>query len=398
MITVEKALQIVNSFAKDFGVEKVPLQKALNRILRKPILADRDFPPFHRVTMDGIAIEYKSFESGQRSYKVEGIGAAGAPLQKLKDSNNCLEVMTGAMLPKSTDTVIRSEDVSINNGIATITSNQLKRGQNIHYQGSDKQKGEQIIEEGTVLSPAEIGVCATVGESEILVAKLPNVLIISTGDELVDVHETPKPHQIRKSNIWQIQSILQQLGIEAQTAHLVDQKEAIISQLKEYLKSYDVLIFSGAVSKGKFDFLPEALEEVGVKKIFHKVLQRPGKPFWFGTTDLGNTIFAFPGNPVSTFACTQFYFKNWLNKSLGIKNQKLQYAALAEDLNFNPDLTYFLQVKLENTAEGKNLAYPITGNGSGDLANLVYADAFMVIPQGKTLFIKGETYPIIPFR
>jgi molybdopterin molybdotransferase len=398
MITVEKALQIVNSFAKDFGVEKVPLQKALNRILRKSILADRDFPPFHRVTMDGIAIEYKSFESGQRSYKVEGIGAAGAPLQKLKDSNNCLEVMTGAMLPKSTDTVIRYEDVSINNGIATITSNQLKKGQNIHYQGSDKQKGEQIIEEGTVLSPAEIGVCATVGESEILVAKLPNVLIISTGDELVDVHETPKPHQIRKSNIWQIQSILHQLGIEAQTAHLVDQKEAIISQLKEYLKSYDVLIFSGAVSKGKFDFLPEALQEVGVKKHFHKVLQRPGKPFWFGTTDLGNTIFAFPGNPVSTFACTQFYFKNWLNKSLGIKNQKLQYAELAEDLNFNPDLTYFLQVKLENTAEGKNLAYPITGNGSGDLANLVYADAFIVIPQGKTLFKKGETYPIIPFR
>ena len=107
MITVEKALQIVNSFAKDFGVEKVPLQKALNRILRKSILADRDFPPFHRVTMDGIAIEYKSFESGQRSYKVEGIGAAGAPQQKLKDSNNCLEVMTGAMMPKSTDTVIR---------------------------------------------------------------------------------------------------------------------------------------------------------------------------------------------------------------------------------------------------------------------------------------------------
>ena len=398
MITVEKALQIVNSHAKDFGVEKVPLQKALNRILREPIVADRDFPPFHRVTMDGIAIEYKSFESGQRSYKVEGIGAAGAPQQKLKDYNNCLEVMTGAMIPTGTDTVIRYEDVEINEGIANLLVTKLNKGQNLHYQGSDKPKGEQIIKEGTALSPAEIGVCATVGERKILVAKLPHVLIISTGDELVDVHETPKPHQIRKSNIWQIQSILHKLGIEAQTAHLVDQKEAIISRLKEYLKSYDVLIFSGAVSKGKFDFLPEALEEVGVKKHFHKVLQRPGKPFWFGTTDLGNTIFAFPGNPVSTFACTQFYFKNWLNKSLGIKNQKLQYAALAEDLNFNPDLTYFLQVKLENTAEGKILAYPITGNGSGDLANLVYADAFMVIPQGKTLFIKGETYPIIPFR
>lgn len=398
MITVEKALQIVNSYAKNFGVEKVPLQKALNRTLREPILADRDFPPFHRVTMDGIAIEYKSFESGQRSFKLEGVAAAGSPQQKLKDSNNCLEVMTGAMLPKSTDTVIRYEDVSINNGIATITSNQLKKGQNIHYQGSDKQKGEQIIEEGTVLSPAEIGVCATVGKSEIAVAKLPRVLIISTGDELVDVDETPLAHQIRKSNIWQIQSILQQLGVRAQTSHLVDQKEAIVSQLKEFLKNFDVLIFSGAVSKGKFDFLPEALEEVGVKKHFHKVLQRPGKPFWFGTTASGNTIFAFPGNPVSTFACTQFYFKNWINKSLGINSQKLQYAELVEDLNFNPDLTYFLQVKLEQTTDGKTLAYPISGNGSGDLANLVNADAFMVIPQGKTLFEKGEAYQIIPFR
>lgn len=398
MISVKEAQSIILSHLQDFGVEKVSLQNAVGRVLKEPILGDRDFPPFNRVTMDGIAIQYSQFEKGIRTFYIEGLAAAGAPEMKLDNSANCLEVMTGAMLPQNTDTVIRYEDVVIKEGGATIQVDVLKYEQNVHFQGLDQNKGDLLIEEGIMLSPAEIGVCATVGKKELLVAKHPNILIISSGDELVEVDENPLPHQIRKSNVWQLKAILKKNGFEADTAHLRDKKQEIVSALKSYLNNYDVLLFSGAVSKGKFDFLPEALEEVGVQKHFHRVKQRPGKPFWFGTTDQGKTVFAFPGNPVSTFACAHFYLLDWLQKSLAQQKVSKPYAILNEDFTFKPDLTFFLQVKISFDNTGKLLATPVAGNGSGDLANLAYGDGFLVIPQGKNEFKNGEVYPVILYR
>ena len=155
-------------------------------------------------------------------------------------------------------------------------------------------------------------------------------------------------------------------------------------------------MFSGAVSKGKFDYLPEILNELAVQKLFHKVRQRPGKPFWFGKKDQ-TTIFAFPGNPVSTFVSCLNYFIPWLLKSLELDTSKKDSAVLAEDFYFKPDLTYFLQVKIKNDA-GTLSASPIAGNGSGDLANLTHNDAFMELPSDRTDFKKGEAFPIIKYR
>jgi molybdopterin molybdotransferase len=395
MISVKQALETVLNSIQDFGVEEIPFLKSVGRILKEKIVADRDFPPFNRVSMDGIAIDYVSFKNGQRVFKIEGIQAAGSKQITLQNPENCIEVMTGAVLPNHANTVIRYEDVTIKNEIATINIDEINDAQNVHQKGKDGKVGAILIEENKIISAAEIGVLATVGESFVKVAKQPKVMIVSTGDELVGVDEIPLAHQIRRSNVFTLVSLLERVCILSETAHITDDKVVLKSKIENYLKEYDVLLFSGAVSKGKFDFLPEVLDELGVEKLFHTVAQRPGKPFWMGTTKACK-VFAFPGNPVSTFVNCLAYFYPWYYKSVGLEIDE-QSAVLAEDVSFKPNLTYFLQVKLENKL-GHLVAVPISGNGSGDLASLVKTDAFIQLPGDKVDFKKGEVYPIIRFR
>ncbi|AZJ33086.1 molybdopterin molybdochelatase [Tenacibaculum mesophilum] len=396
MITVEEAKHIVLENTQDFGIEEIPFLEAVGRVLKEDIVADRDFPPFNRVAMDGIAINHRFFEHGVRDFKIEGIQAAGSPQQTLDNAANCYEVMTGAVLPNNTDTVIRYEDVDINTLVATITIDEIKEGQNIHIQGSDKSEGTILIKKNTIISAAEIGVLATVGKATVKVAKQPKVMIVSTGDELVDVNEYPLDHQIRRSNVYTLVSLLNDLKIPADTANITDEKQILKENIASFLQEYDVLLFSGAVSKGKFDFLPEVLDELGVKKLFHRVSQRPGKPFWAGVTD-NCKVFAFPGNPVSTFVNCLVYFYPWYYKSIGVQQEK-QTATLAKNITFKPNLSCFLQVKL-TSENGQVYATPIQGNGSGDLASLVEADSFIELPKTEEIeFKKGSVFPILTYR
>jgi molybdopterin molybdotransferase len=395
MISVEQALQTVLNTSQDFGAEEIPFLKSLGRILKEEIFADRDFPPFHRVSMDGIVIDSTAFKNGQRAFKIEGIRAAGSEQIALQNAENCIEVMTGAVLPNNANAVIRYEDVTIDNGVATINIAAINDRQNIHTRGKDGKSGALLISENTLISAAEIGVLATVGKSFVKVAKQPKIMIVSTGDELVAVAKTPLAHQIRRSNVFTLVSLLERLQIPSETAHITDDKPILKSKIAAYLKVYDVLLFSGAVSKGKYDFLPEVFEELGVEKGFHTVAQRPGKPFWFGQTNTCS-IFGFPGNPISTFVNCLAYFYPWYYKSIGIETKE-ETVILGEDVNFKPNLVYFLQVKLVSE-KGQLIAHPITGNGSGDLASLVKADAFIQLPSGTVEFKKGAVYPIIKYR
>ena len=411
MISVQEAKNIILNNTQDFETEEIPFIQSVGRILKEGIVADRDFPPFNRIAMDGIAINFSYFKRGQRNFNIEGIQPAGSEQLTMQKSENCIEVMTGAVLPNNCDTVIRYEDVIINNGIATITVDVIKDKQNIHVKGSDKTQKQLLIPKNVVVSPAEIGVLATAGKSIVKVAKQPKVMIISTGDELVAVHENPLAHQIRRSNVYTLVALLKELNIFSETAHITDDKTILKEKINNYLQQYDVLLFSGAVSKGKFDFLPEVLNELGVKKLFHKVTQRPGKPFWFGTSDAVNiseqhvyqnkknktVVFAFPGNPVSTFVNCLVYFYPWYKNSVGISSED-KTAILNEDVTFKPNLTYFLQVKITNN-NGQLLATPIKGNGSGDLTSLTEADGFLELPQTEeTLFKKGSIFPVIKYR
>lgn len=399
MITVEEAERLILENTIAIPTEKVSIDAALGKILAENFCADRDFPPFNRVTMDGIAIQFAQLKAGQNTFEIEATAAAGNPQKTLQNAQNCMEVMTGAMIPLNTDTVIRYEDIEIKNRTATITvdTDNVKVEQNIHPQGSDRKTGDVIVPKGRKLSPAEIGVAATIGKNEILVQRKLRAVVISTGEEIVPITETPLPHQIRTSNGFALQASLKSWGLETENVLLPDNQEIIEQKIAEFIETFDVLILSGGVSAGKFDFVPQALENQGIKKLFHKVSQRPGKPFWFGKAANGTTIFALPGNPVSTFMCLNRYFKKWLDASQGLENQQIM-AELTQDFTFKPELTFFLQVKLSYSLLGKILATPVEGHGSGDLANLVEADAFLELPLERNLFKKGEVFKGFVYR
>ena len=396
MITSQKALQIILDNTEDFGIEEIPFLGSLGRILKEDIIADREFPPFNRVSMDGIAVSHDTFSKGTREFAIENIQPAGSAQVELIDSKNCIEVMTGAVLPKNVDVVIPYEQVAIENGIATVQIDEIKPLQNVHLKGKDRNENDILQKKDTIISSAEIGIFATVGKSIVKVAKQPKVLIISTGDELVGVSEKPLSYQIRRSNVYTLVSLLERLNIDAETEHISDNKQLLKEKIERHLAHYDVLLFSGAVSKGKFDFLPEVFDELGIEKLFHKVKQRPGKPFWFGKRGSKN-IFAFPGNPVSTFVGCLKYFYPWYKKSMGVNFKNQRKAILTEDFVFKPQLTYFLQVITENK-NGMLYATPVVGNGSGDLANLAETDAFIELPDHRNEFKEGEVFPLIEFR
>lgn len=398
MISVERATEIILDTELEKGTERVGIENAINRILAENIYADRDFPPFDRVTMDGVAIKFEEFQSGRRFFKKENLAAAGSAQLILQNPENCIEIMTGAMLPENADTVIRYEDLDQKNDGFQINLENVKPGQNIHRKGEDREQGALLIAQGKCISPAEVGVCATVGKSQLLVKKLPAIVVISNGDELVEIEDSLLPHQIRKSNNWTIKAILQQNGIHCDLAHLPDNQSIIEQELKKLIDTFDVLILSGGVSMGQFDFIPQTLESAGIEPLFHKVSQRPGKPFWFGKKGKEKVIFAFPGNPVSTFMCAIRYFLPWYKKNFRVTDFLPAYATLGSDFEFKPDLTYFLQVKTFPGAESKLNAKPIVGNGSGDLSNLVDADGFLELPKGRDKFHFGEIFPYYPFR
>lgn len=398
MISIEKATEIVLANTLDLPIETVNLAEAIGQQLREDLVADRDFPPFDRVSMDGIAIQFSDFENGQRDFEIIDIQAAGSPQKNCVQNGVCMEVMTGAILPKGLDSVIRYEDVLIENSVAKITIDVIRKGQNIHKKGTDRKAKDLLVKGGKVISAAEIGVAATVGKATLKVSQLPKIAIISTGDELVNVAEKPELHQIRTSNILTLQALLKQHGITASLHHINDNEAQTTAKLEQLLNENEVLLLSGGVSKGKYDFVPKALENLKVEKLFHKVKQRPGKPFWFGKTANHKIVFAFPGNPVSTFMCANRYFLPWLRLSMNLSPFENRFAILVDNFSFKPNLQYFLQVKISYTENGQILAKPIIGKGSGDLANLVEADGFLELPAEKTDFKKGEVYRLIGYR
>ncbi|MEJ1221915.1 molybdopterin molybdotransferase MoeA [Sediminicola sp. 1XM1-17] len=396
MITFQEAYNKVLAHKQDYGTEEVPLQRAIGRVLAENIKADRDFPPFDRVTKDGIALNYQAIEHGIHKLKIEAIVAAGSNKSVLGHEHHCVEIMTGAVMPENADTVVMYEHLTIENGYAILHKRPVK-GQDIHLQGSDEKKGSVVLQQDRLIEAGEIGVLAAVGKVTVLVKKLPTIAIISTGNELVDVHVSPLPHQIRKSNIHSLFASLIEAHITPTQLHLDDEREVIKKEVEAALLEHDVLLLSGGVSKGKFDYIPEVLEELGVEKIFHRVLQRPGKPFWFGfQKKTGTIIFSFPGNPASTFANYHVYFKDWLNRSLSLPNSKFD-VLLDEPITVGGNLSLFLRVKVI-MEHGQLIARLITENGSGDLTSLAQCDGFIRLDPKDVPYKLGEIVPFTPTR
>jgi molybdopterin molybdotransferase len=397
MITVETATHLILNHVYPIQHQLIDIQKSVGGILKEDLVADRDFPPFDRVTMDGIAILYHTFSTGQRAFPIENVQAAGAPQLALRQPTACIEVMTGAVLPKNTDTIIRYEDVTIENGVATIAIAAVNAAQNVHFKGQNRVKGDILVKKDTIISPAEVATAATIGKNKVTVAKPLRAAIISTGDELVSIQKIPLSHQIRRSNVYALAALLGQHQVQHRIFHVSDSPQKIKKLVEKCLSNYDFLILSGGVSMGKFDFIPSVFKELGVEEVFHKIAQKPGKPFWYGVSPEGKSVFALPGNPVSTFMCATRYVLPWVEACLGTKTEAI-YAILQQKMTFKPSLTQFLQVKLQHSIDGSLLATPVEGGGSGDLANLNEADGFMELPSEPTIFEKGQVFRVWRYR
>ena len=309
LISVTQAENIIRQHLTTAAVEIVPLSKAQGRYLREDILADRPLPPFDRVMMDGIAIAHASFASGNNRFPITGTQAAGTPALTLENADSCIEVMTGCVLPHGCDCIIPIEHIDLSENTASLHSDASPQAkQHIHSAGSDTAAGEILLSSGQVLNAAELAVAASCGATHLKVSALPRILIITTGDELVAPEITPLPHQIRRSHATALEALItgMKLGM-VDSIHIADDPEALKETITEALPAHDILIFTGGISKGKYDYVAPVLTELLGSPHFHGIAQRPGKPMAFWKNSNSPLVFAHPGNPVSVMACAARY-------------------------------------------------------------------------------------------
>jgi molybdopterin molybdotransferase len=422
LIHPAEAERLILASVPTLPAEDCPLASAHGRILRAPIRADRDFPPFDRVTMDGFALHHAAIAAGRRTFRVQGFQPAGTIPLTLESDDTCIEIATGAVLPTGCDCVIPYEDTdrsantatppstsapgasapspvrSAPDSAATITLSDstaafVAPGQSIHRRGSDSTAGAELIATGTRLTGREIAVAAACGAATVRVSLIPRIAVVATGDELVDIENpSPAPHQIRRSNDYALRAALLSSGYSrVERFHLRDLKYELQNQLKRLLSEFDAILLTGGVSKGKYDFLPTVLAELGVEKKFHGVAQRPGKPFWFGLAFHRTPIFALPGNPVSTYTCFHRYVLPALAAMSTATPAPAEFVGLAAPLTFKPSLAPLLPARIESLPDGRRLAHLLPTNTSGDFAGLLGTDGFLELPCGPLALPSGQT-------
>lgn len=371
--------------------ESLPLAQCAGAVLRENIYAERDQPPFDRVTMDGIAVDSAAVKAGVKRLRVQATQMAGEPPLELTASDACIEVMTGAVLPARCDAVIPVERIEVMQGFAHLSNEATAAPwQNVHRRASDTRQGTLLLASGTRFGAPEVAIAASAGMARVRVSAQPAIAVISTGNELVEPGEPVLPHQIRRSNSYGIAAALRRQGfLRVADDHVPDETQAMRERLQFHLETHDVLILSGGVSMGKLDLVPRVLDELGVRQVFHRVEQRPGKPLWFGVSSRRAAVFALPGNPVSTLVCVARYVVPALFEAMGRTTASPEKLALGDAVDVRFPLAYFLPVSVEPDEWARPWAMPRPTNGSGDFTSLGGTDGFVELPPGPNAYPRG---------
>jgi molybdopterin molybdotransferase len=392
VLTPAQAEELIGQHLQCLPIESLPLAQCAGAVLRENIYAERDAPPFDRVAMDGIALDSATVSGGIRRLSIQATQAAGDAPLVLSSRTACIEVMTGAVLPTGCDSVLAVEEIAIRDGQAELAHGvSVEAGQNVHRRGSDTRQGTLLVNAGVRLRSPEIAIAAAAGMPRIRVSSQPMLAVISTGNELIEPGEPVLPHQVRRSNAYAIMTELRAHGFQrVADDHINDDLTELKRRLKFHLETHDVLVLSGGVSMGKFDLVPRALDDLGVRPIFHRVAQRPGKPLWFGVASSGAAVFALPGNPVSTLVCLRRFVIPALFASLGQSPATVpEKIALSAQVPVTVLLTYYLPVRVELDDWGRPWAVPQPTNGSGDFTALAGTDGFVELPPGPNTYAKG---------
>ena len=391
MIPFEEAQAIAQKSVHLLGTERIPFENALYYVLAENIEAQEFFPPFDKSAMDGYACRKEDLNE---VLEVIEIIPAGKMPQKTIGIKQCAKIMTGGMLPKGADTVIIVEQCEI------LDKNHIQyhgksTASNICYRGEDAEQGEIILLKGTKLKPRHIAVLATLGATQPLVYKQPDIGVLVTGSELVEPQNKPEPSQIRNSNGYSILSQLKEQRLSASYYGIVpDDMELTEKTLFKALNHNNVLIMSGAVSMGDFDFIPQVLEKMGFEILFHGVQVKPAKRLLFAQKDK-KWVIGLPGNPVSTYVQMQEFVLPFLDQLMGIQDKIPDiWLPLDSDLSRKKgDRKELVPCKIATNGKLNKVAY----NGSAHVNALVAADGLMEIPIGVTQISKDEKVKFIRF-
>jgi molybdopterin molybdotransferase len=384
MIEFEEALEIILSSETKPKTKQIPFEESLHKILAQDVFSDIDMPPFNKSAMDGFACRREDLQ--QELEMIEIIPAGQMP-KKTVGKNQCSKIMTGSMVPPGADCVIMVEhtDETSDNKIK-FTAENTKR--NFVLKCDDVKIGDLVLRKGTLVKPQHIAVMASVGCTDPSVFVAPKVGVLSTGNELVEPAIVPSESKIRNSNSYQIMAQIQNMGCTAKYFGIVqDSEEHSIEMIEKALSECDVVLLSGGVSMGDFDFIPAAFQKLGIDIKFEKIAVQPGKPTVFGTKDQ-KFVYGLPGNPVSSFTIFELLVKPLLYKISGhdFKVLPLKLEMGGDYKRKRSVRKSFLPIGIND--EGKVI--PLDYHGSAHVHALVEADGLIGIPIGKTELKKGE--------
>ena len=391
MVELEVALDLMDKIPTHVSTETIDLQQSLGRILAMNIIADRDYPPFNRSAMDGIAIRIEDFIDGKYATKIIETIYAGKSSNKKLGFKESYRIMTGAAVPEGANAVIQIEKLQFLTEYDVHFENLPNKWQNIAIKGEDIKKNKVLYDKNLKITPYLIGVLASLGYAKIEVVKPPKITIISTGDELVELDKMPNSFQIRASSKYVLNAMFQSWNISLiEMIQCKDDKKLIKETIENALSKSDLIITTGAVSAGDTDFLPQIFEEIGFEKLFHKVNIKPGKPIWAGFHSKENRMaFGLPGNPLSTQIGFILFVQKWLQLWFGLSKIEPPQYKIEKEIKRNPKLDVFYPAMIENE-NGIFKVLTIKNNGSGDVISTGLMQGFFKIPKGNEFLQKNE--------
>lgn len=391
MTTVTNAIEIIKNASEKSSTVILPLQNCLHFVSAEDLYAPINVPLFDNSAMDGYAFRFEDFQNNLDLKVIGEIQAGVAVLNPLKDGE-AIRIFTGAPIPRNADTVIPQEDVLLDNGFLKF-KNEIAVGANIRKKGTQTPEGTMVLKKNTKITAEYIGFLATFGISKLLVYPKVKVGIITTGKELVKIGNPLQNNQIYESNSVFLEAALQELGITPIfTIWADDDKETLKKIVTEKSQQVELLIFTGGISVGDYDFVKPILEELGVNESFYKIKQKPGKPLFFGKLN-GTDVFALPGNPSAVVMCFHVYIKPFLQAKIGMEVfMKKKYGILLTEYTKKAGLTHFLKAYVEH-----NKVEILSNQLSYQMDAYAKANAFAVLREEQEYFQVGEKVEFINF-